>query len=374
MTRAPAVVVGAGPAGLAVARALARRGVAATVLERDRVAASWARHYDHLTLHTRKGAAALPGLRFPARTPTFPRRDDVVAYLRAYAERFVPDLREGVEVRALAPLPAATPGAAGWRLTTSAGPLEARAVVVATGIVSAPFTPVIPGADRFRGSLRHAADYRGPAADAGRCVLVVGAGNTGVDLALALADVAASVDLAVRDGLALVACPTPLSQHAGLLLEALPPGLAEAALRRVRRAYPEIGLPWPSGPLRDVFPVVGSGLVDAVRAGRVRVRPGVTGFDPDGARFADGSESPYDAVWLATGYRASIGWAAPWLAPDPEGPEGVRVAAGVRGLHPLGFVYPSLTSWLQALPGAARRVADEVAHRHRREPPAPGVA
>ena len=68
-----------------------------------------------------------------------------------------------------------------------------------------------PAPTAFAGSLRHAADYRGPADAAGRRVLVVGAGNSGVDLALALADVAASVDLAVRDGLALVPCPTPLT-------------------------------------------------------------------------------------------------------------------------------------------------------------------
>jgi cation diffusion facilitator CzcD-associated flavoprotein CzcO len=357
---APVVVVGAGPAGLAVARALARRGVAATVLERDRVAASWARHYEHLTLHTRKGAAALPGLRYPAGTPTFPRRDDVVAYLRAYAERFVPDLHEGVEVRGLAPAPAAVPGAAGWRLETSAGAIAARAVVVATGIASAPFAPRVPGAAAFAGPLRHAADYRGPEGDAGRRVLVVGAGNTGVDLALALAQTAAAVDLSVRDGLALVPCPTPLSQHAGTLLQALPPAIAEAALRRVRRAYPELGLPWPSGPLREAFPVVGHRLVEAVRAGRVGVRPGVVAFTADGARFADGAEAPYDAVWLATGYRAATGWAAPWLTSDPEGSAGVRVALGAAGLHPLGFAYPSLTSWLQALPRAADRTARAV--------------
>jgi cation diffusion facilitator CzcD-associated flavoprotein CzcO len=266
-----------------------------------------------------------------------------------------------VAVRALAPLPAHLPGAAGWRLETSAGTIAARVVVVATGIASAPFTPAIPGAAAYGGSLRHAAVYRGPEGDAGRRVLVVGAGNTGVDLALALADTAASVDLAVRDGLALVPCPTALSQHAGTLLQALPPAVAEAVLRRVRRAYPELGLPWPSGPLRDAFPVVGRGLVDAVRAGRVRVRPGVVAFTPDGARFADGTEAPYDAVWWATGYGAAVGWAAPWLALDPQGPQRVGVAEGAQGLYPIGFVYPCLTSWLQALPRAAERTARAVA-------------
>lgn len=370
---APVLVVGAGPAGLAVARALARRGVAATVLERDRVAASWARHYDHLRLHTRRGAAALPGLRFPAGTPTFPTRDGVVAYLRGYADRFVPDLREGVAVRGLAPLPdpfgaerggapvaPAAPGAHGWRLDTSAGPLEARAVVVATGIASAPHVPELPGADGFRGALRHVAAYRGPAEGSGRRVLVVGAGNSGVDVALAHVGRAVSVDLALRDGVALVPCPSPLAQRAGPLLEALPPALVEAALRRVRRAWPELGLPFPAGPLREAFPVVGLGLVDAVRAGRVRLRPAVVAFTEGGARFADGSEAAYDDVWLATGYRPAVAWAAPWLVADPSAPERVRVARGERGLHPLGFRYPALSSWLQALPRAAARVADAV--------------
>src|SRR5450432_859362 len=85
----PVIVVGAGPAGLASAACLKRRGVDALVLEAGpQVAGSWRRHYDRLHLHTAKEHSSLPGLPFPKELPRYPARADVVAYLEAYAAHF----------------------------------------------------------------------------------------------------------------------------------------------------------------------------------------------------------------------------------------------------------------------------------------------
>jgi hypothetical protein len=343
---ADVVIVGAGPAGLAVGRELRRRGVEPLLLERHEIGHTWASAYDHLRLHTRRGAAALPGMPFPRGTSTFPRRAEMHAYLRAYAAHFALDVREGVHVGA------AAPEAGGWRLSTTAGDVRARVLVWAAGIWAAPVVPDLPGRARFAGEALHLRDYRGPEAFRGRRLLVIGAGNSGKDVATAAVGVAASVTIAVRDGAVFVPYPNAVSQRSGELWRRLPPRLADAALRRLRRAYPELCLPWPAGAPGDAVAVVGLELVAAVRAGRVAVRPAAAAFIADGVRFADGREEAFDAVVLATGFRPATDPIAAWL--DGAG------RPTVPGLFVVGDRYPTLETFLQRLRREATRLAGEV--------------
>jgi putative flavoprotein involved in K+ transport len=363
------VIVGAGPAGLALARELRRRGVDPVLLERDRIGSTWAHAYDHLRLHTRREAAALPGLRFPPGTSTFPRAAEMHAYLCAYAERFALDVHEGVAVTAVArdgaggraaPGGPAAPGgraSPGWLLTTSAGPWRCRVLVWAGGIWSAPRVPSLPGRERFAGEELHVRDYRGPEPFRDRRLLVVGAGNSGKDVAVAAVGVAASVTVAVRGGVVTVPYPNLLSQRSGSLWRRLPPRVADAGLRRLRRPFPELGLPWPDRPMTEAVPVVGFELVEAVRAGRVEVRPTAVGFTEEGVRFADGGEAAFDVVVLATGFRPATGPIAAHL--DGTG------APAEPNLLVVGARYPTLETWLQQLrreaPAAARQVVAALA-------------
>ena len=335
-------IVGAGPAGLAVARALRRRGVDAVLLERDRVGSTWAGAYDHLRLHTRRDAAALPGLGFPPGTPMFPRAADMHAYLRAYAARFALEVREGVDVTA------AAPDDGGWRLETTTGPWRTRVLVWAAGVWNAPVEPHLPGRERFAGEVLHVRDYRGPQSFRGRRLLVVGAGNSGKDVAVAAAGVAATVAVAVRGGVVTVPYPNAVSQRTGAIWRRLPARWVDAGLRRLRRPFPELGLPWPARPMTEAVPVVGFELVEAVRSGRVAVRPAAVGFDTTGVCFADGSASPFDVVVLATGFRAATEPIAAYLE------EGTPAAPG---LFVVGARYPVLETWLQQLRREAPRVA-----------------
>jgi len=341
---AQVVIVGAGPAGLAVGRVLRRRGVAAVLLDRHGIGATWASAYPHLRLHTLRGAAALAGLGFPPGTSRFPSAAEVHAYLRAYAERFGLDVRAGVDVTA------AARDRDGWRLSTSAGPWRAQVLVWAAGVWAAPVEPDLPGRAGFAGEVLHVAAYRGPEAFRGRRLLVVGAGNSGKDVAVAAVGVASEVSVAVRGGVLTVAYPNPVSQRAGALWRRLPPRCADAWLRRLRRPVPE--LPWPAGPLTEAVPVVGFELVEAIRAGRVRVRPAAVGFTEGGVRFADGREAAYDAVVLATGFRPATDPIAAHL--DDRG------VPAASGLVVVGSHYPTLETWLQQLrreaPAAARAV------------------
>src|SRR3954452_450062 len=112
----PAVVVGAGPAGLAVAATLGQAGVPYEVLEQaDSVGSAWRSRYDSLTLHTARWLSALPGAPIPRAAGSWVRRDDLVAYLEDYARRFhvVPSL--GTRLLRV------DREHDGWRLETSSG-------------------------------------------------------------------------------------------------------------------------------------------------------------------------------------------------------------------------------------------------------------
>lgn len=355
---ATVTIVGAGPSGLALAYELQRRGLRPSLLERGRVGESWARHYQGLRLHSLASASHLPGMLWRGAS-RFPSATEMVAYLRAYAERFELDVREGVRV-----VRAERQGD-GWRLETDAGPWRTAALVMATGIWSAPSEPPLPGRDAYRGRALHVSAYRGPDELAGQRVLVVGSGNSGKDVALAAARVGASATLAVRDGIMLVDYPNAVSQRSGELWRRLPAPLADRLLRRVRVEHRGGGLRWPSRPPSRVYPVVGLELVEAVRAGRVRVRPGVAAFTPEGVRFDDASEEAFDVVVLCTGYRPALGPLEGMVPLGPDGlpaleSDGVRVA-GVPGLYLVGYRYPTLETFLQRLRREVRGVAGVVA-------------
>src|SRR5437870_13059157 len=104
MTPVDVLVIGGGPAGLATSRELMCAGISHVVLERgDQVGHTWANLYDSLVLHTARGLSRLPGLAFPAGTPTFPSRGDFVAYLRRYADVFAVPVETGTAVTRVRP-------------------------------------------------------------------------------------------------------------------------------------------------------------------------------------------------------------------------------------------------------------------------------
>ena len=173
-------IIGASAAGLATAKLLRDKGLAPVLLERaGDVGDRWAGHYDRLHLHTGKGDSALPGMDYPPGTPRYPARDQVVDYLRAYAERF--DLRPefGVQVNQL------TRNGA-WQIDTSAGPRRADIVVLATGTNNLPRRIDRPGLDGFEGTVIHSSEYRNGTPFQGQRVLVIGFGNSACEIAIDL--------------------------------------------------------------------------------------------------------------------------------------------------------------------------------------------
>jgi putative flavoprotein involved in K+ transport len=306
------VVIGAGPAGLAAAAALRARGVPSTIIERDAVAASWRDHYDRLHLHTVRWLSHLPGYRISREEGRWVSRDGVIRYLEHYAAHHELDIRTGVRVDRIEREPD------GWLLHAQTGAIRAAVVVMATGYNHTPVRPDWPGRDGFTGRLLHARDYRNGAPYRERDVLVAGAGNTGAEIAVDLAEHGASrVWLAVRTPpyvlrRSQLGVPTQLT---GMLLRHVPAAIVDRLAEPVRKmSVPRLdhkGLADPGPGLfsraaRGGIPVLDVGLVDAVLADRVRPVAAVTGFDGAKVCLADGTTIEPEVVVAATGYQCGL--------------------------------------------------------------------
>jgi hypothetical protein len=306
----PVLVIGAGPAGLAVSRELLRLGVGHRVLEAGRAGESWRRYYRSLVLHTGRHLSTLPGLAWPRATPLFPSREAFVRYLETYAAHFRLPLREQVRVTRIRKLPSGE----GWEVETSAGIFRCRALVVATGIASNPHSPRLPGEESYQGNVLHSSAYAEPSPYRGKRVLVIGVGNSGGEIAAELAKAGAHVAVCVRSGAHLM----PLrifgvpAQYWSVELERLPWGLggriAQAFGSLLVRFGPARPLPLPDYPLLSRAPLIGDSLPAALRSGAVTLRGPLETLTLSGARFRDGREEPFDAVLSATGFRAALGF------------------------------------------------------------------
>lgn len=368
MAGSEAIVVGAGPAGLAAAAALQRRGIATTVLEREeRVGARWRARYDGLRLNTMRQLSGLGGLRMSRRFGRYPARDDFVAYLEGYARHHGLDVQFGAAVERV------ERGPQGWALRTAGGPRQARFVVLATGYDAIPRLPDAPGLDCYEGELVHAQDFRRPADWARRDVLIVGAGNTGVDVAGLLDRAGARVavtlrtppNLFPRDLLGLPMQPT------GVLLEHLPAAIGDACGRFAQRiAFGDLrpyGLPpAPQGYMskfrsRLVGPAVDDGFVAGLKRGRIRIVAGLERFEGRDVVLADGARLRPDLVLCATGYTRGLEPLVGHLGvlrPDgiPIHHDGAPEHPATPGLFFAGFYgYPS--GQLRVFARQARRIA-----------------
>jgi putative flavoprotein involved in K+ transport len=179
------VVIGAGQAGLSAGYHLARHGLNFVILEgNDRVGDNWRKRWDSLRVFSPARYDGLPGMRFPAPPHSFPTGRQIADYLEAYVEMMHLPVRTGMSVAGLWHDGDASDG---YRIETGGRHLHANQVVVATGPERAARVPEF--ADQLDPAIRqlHSSDYRNPAQLLDGPVLVVGAGNSGADIALELA-------------------------------------------------------------------------------------------------------------------------------------------------------------------------------------------
>ncbi|WP_306321201.1 MULTISPECIES: NAD(P)/FAD-dependent oxidoreductase [unclassified Streptomyces] len=373
--RPPVYVIGGGPGGLAAAVGLRAHGVRAVVLEKsDRVGASWRGHYDRLHLHTTRRLSGLPGLPMPRRFGRWVARDDVVRYLEKYVEHHDLEVVTGVEVTRVD----RTADGAGWLLRATGGrELTSAAVVVATGYNHTPHLPDWPGTSSYTGKLLHACEYRNPAPFTGQDVLVVGAGNTGTEIAVDLIEGgAARVRVAVRTTPHIVRRSTlgwP-AQRTGVLCRRLPVALVDRLAAQLGKlSVPDLsaqGLPRPDTGLysrvrEGAIPVQDVGFVDAVRAGKVEPVAAVTSFESDTVVLADDTRITPDTVIAATGYRQGLEDLVGHLdvldpATGRPRPTSRSTPSRAPGLHFTGYTNP-ISGMLRELALDAGRIGKSVA-------------
>jgi putative flavoprotein involved in K+ transport len=370
--RHEAVVIGAGPAGLAAAAMLGKRGVETLVLDRaPDVGASWRAHYDRLHLHTVRWLSGLPGKPISRSEGPWVAREGVVRYLERYAREFGLRVRTGAEAQGV------ERHGEEWTVATSGGPIRARWVVVATGFNGRPHLPDWKGKDSFEGELIHSSGYRNPEPYRGRSVLVVGTGNSGAEICVDLVEGGAGgVFLSVRTPPNILrrdvaGFPT---QALGVVMRRLPVRVVDRMTALAQRVtvgdLSKHGLPRaPRGMYSravqdDQIPILDVGLIDLLKRGRVEVVGAVEGFEGADVILAEGERLRPDAVIAATGFRRGLEPLVGHLG--MVGRNGRPVVHG-RESHPdapnlffIGFTNP-ISGNLREIAIDARRIAREVA-------------
>jgi cation diffusion facilitator CzcD-associated flavoprotein CzcO len=328
-------VIGAGPSGLAAARNLQRAGIPWAGYELAAgVGGLWdidgprSTVYESAHLISSKRTTEFTEFPMADDVADYPSHRDLLGYFRDFAARY--DLTSGFEFGAEVVAAAPHPDG-GWTVTVERGGDRSEhrhaGVLVANGTLSEPSLPTFPGS--FDGEVLHTSSYKSPSVFAGKRVLIIGAGNSGCDIAVDAVHHAASVDLSVRRGYYFV--PKYLfGKPADTLNQGrpLPPRIKQAIDSRVLKMFTgdpvRFGFPKPDYKIYESHPIVNTLVLHHLGHGDLAVRPDVERFDGDGVAFRDGSRSAYDVVVLATGYHlhypfldpALLRWRGRGSAPD----------------------------------------------------------
>ncbi|MEU5639697.1 flavin-containing monooxygenase [Streptomyces milbemycinicus] len=338
------VVIGGGQSGLATARALRQHGIRPVVLEAsERAAGSWPQYYDSLTLFSPARYSSLPGLPFGGDPQRYPHRDEVIDYLLRYAGQLDAEIRTGCRVDEVS-RHSDGDGGGFWVTLTDGSRLAARAVVAASGGFGRPNRPALPGLESFTGTVLHVAQYRDPKPFAGQRVVVVGAGNSAVQVAAELAG-HARVSLASRAPVKWFKQRPLAGKDLHFWLKVT--GLDIAPLGRFQRAPATMA-------------VIDDGRCRAaVAAGAPDRRPMFTAVEGSKVIWQDGPAEEVDTIVLATGYRPDLGYLSPLGALDSQGRP--RHRDGIARAHP-GLAYVGL-EWQRSLSSASLRGVGRDAQR-----------
>jgi cation diffusion facilitator CzcD-associated flavoprotein CzcO len=363
-----AIVVGAGPAGLAISACLKERGAQVQILERaPNVGSAWRGHYERLHLHTDKGNSALPGFPFPRDYPRYPARLQVVEYLENYAKHFglAPSFDE--------PVTRVEPQGAQWSVTTAKRTLTSEHLVIATGYTRVPLVPAWPGQEAFKGEVLHSSRFQNGEKWRGKRVLVVGFGNSGGEIAIDLHEHGAQPTLAVRSAVNVI--PRELMGLPILAVAALmrmfPPRVADAMsaplLNLTIGDITKLGLrKQPYGPMEQIhrdgrIPLIDVGTVALLRSGGIKLARGLERFTAEGVTFEGGETKPFDAVVLATGYKPALEDFVPFAAELCDAHGFPKHSGTVKpGLHLCGFEL-STRGMLKEIAIEARHLATAIA-------------
>jgi len=310
------VVVGGGQSGLAAARALRAAGLAPIVLEAGtEPVGSWPHYYDSLKLFSPAAYSGFPGFPFRGDPERYPPRAEVVDYLREYAAMLDADICTRCRVTSVA-----STGDRGFLVMTDAGQaIHTAGVVAATGSFGSPHLPTLLGQHTFTGRLLHVSGYRRPEPYVDQRVVVVGAGDSAVQVGYELAEVA-RVTVATRHPLAFL--PQRIDgRDLHYWLE--------------RTGFDDLPPEWLARLIPDTLVTDTGRYRAALESGRPDRRPMFTALEGDHVVWSDGTREAVDTIVLATGYRPHLDYRGALGALTNGLP---RHAGGISTTHP-GLAY-----------------------------------
>ncbi|GLT49543.1 hypothetical protein SLA2020_230930 [Shorea laevis] len=368
------IIVGAGPSGLAAAACLTQQGVPSVVLERSNCVASLWQHrtYDRLKLHLPKKFCQLPLLGFPKDFPKYPTKQEFICYMESYAAHFSirPRFNQAVQTAEF------DSGSGFWRVKTQDSEYISRWLIVATGENAEPVISDVPGIDKFHGPVVHTSAYKSGSEFKNQKVLVVGCGNSGMEVSLDLCRHNATPHMVVRNtvhvlpremfGFSTFGIAMALRRWFSLrLVDKFLLLMANLTLGNTD----QLGLRRPkTGPieLKNVTgktPVLDLGALSQIKSGKIKVMKGVKEITRNGAKFMDGQEKQFDSIILATGYKSNV---PTWLKgcdcftedgmPKTPFPNGWKVE---NGLYTVGFTRRGLLGTASDAVKIARDVAEQ---------------
>jgi dimethylaniline monooxygenase (N-oxide forming) len=356
-------IIGAGSSGLTACQVLAARGIAVDCFEKGSdIGGNWRYENDNglssayrsLHINSARKLMSYKAFPMPADYPDYPSHWQVAKYFDDYARRF--GLRERISFRT--EVVAVEPSEAGWEVTIedAGGARETRryrAVVVANGHHWDPRwpEPPFPGAEEFDGEQIHVHHYREPDILEGKRVLVLGIGNSAVDVAVESSRIAEKTFLAMRRGayvLPKFLGGKPIDEASPPVASRLPLSVQRFFMARLLRLtvgeMTDYGLPKPDHKLLEAHPTVSSELLPRLGHGDIAIKPNIDRFAGGRAvRFADGSEEEIDLVVYCTGYKISFPFLSPevFAARDNRMPLYRRVVSVENpGLYFVGFIQP----------------------------------
>lgn len=313
-------IIGAGASGLTTAKTLKDHGVAFDCFEMGSdIGGNWrfnndngrSAAYDSLHIDTSKDRMAFSDFPMPDDYPIFPHHKQIFHYFQDYVTHF--GLRPLLTFRTQ--VTRVTPAAVGgYAVTTrqldngAEKTTHYRAVLICNGHHWQPRLPDFPG--QFAGETFHSRQYRRPDGLAGRNVLIVGIGNSGVDIACEVSAVAKNTYLSTRRGAHILPrfiFGRPIDQFVTPLSSRLPVRLQSFLLawlvRLSRGEQTQYGIPRPDHAISAAHGTVSSELPPLVKQGQVVMKPNVAALDGDAVEFVDGTVAAVDSIIYATGYR-----------------------------------------------------------------------
>lgn len=340
-------IIGAGSSGITAAKTLKQQGIAFDCYEAgNRVGGNWvyenvnqmSSSYKSLFINTSRERMQFSDYPMPNHYPIFPHNTHIAEYFDSYVEYFnvKADIRFNTTVTSAIPLEHG-----GWEITLHDGSVHRyRALMVANGHHWDPRWPDPPFEGHFDGSIIHSHYYKTPNPYVDKHVLVLGFGNSAMDIAVETSHVSAMTYLAVRHGFHIIpkfVLGRPLDQPA--IPQWIPwywqRRLLGPILRLQLGKLTDFGLPKPDHPILHAHPTVSSEILNRITHGCVKPKPNIQQLDGDGVIFTDGSRERVDCIIYCTGYKVTF----PFFQPEHIEAKNNELPLFHRVFHPR---YPDL--------------------------------